>query len=87
MWKYLSIITGQDMVVCVPQKDFVRVAGLFLKGSCVNFSWEKSTSRLGKEVVAGGGGFGKSIGNSRSHFWKDFNGHVKSGNDLFLEKQ
>ena len=23
-----------------PQKDFVRVAGLFLKGSCVNFSWE-----------------------------------------------
>ena len=32
-WKYLSIIIGQDVVICVSQKDFIRVARLFLKGS------------------------------------------------------
>ena len=40
LWKYLSIILGQDVVVCVSQKDFIRVARLFLKGSCVIFSWK-----------------------------------------------
>ena len=56
---------GQDMVVCVPQKDFVRVAGLFFKGSCVIFFFflGKSTSRPGKEVAASGGGSGKSTSN------------------------
>ena len=33
LWKYLSIIMGLDMVVCVFQKVFIRVAGFFLKGS------------------------------------------------------
>ena len=38
-------------------------------------------------MAAGGGPFEKSIGNPRNHVWKEFNGHVKSGSDLFLEKQ
>ena len=33
LWKYLSIIMGLDVVVCMFQKVFIRVAGLFLKGS------------------------------------------------------
>ena len=47
----------------------------------------KSASRPGKEVVAGGGGFEKSIGNPRNQVWKEFNGNVKSRSDLCLEKQ
>ena len=68
MWKYLSIITGQDVVVCMPPEGFRKGGWAFLERKLCEFFLGKSTSRLGKEVVAGGGGFGKSIGNSRSHF-------------------
>ena len=47
----------------------------------------ESTSRPGKEVIASGGGFGKSTCNSRNQVWEEFNRHVKSGSDLCLEKQ
>ena len=73
---------------CLRAPEGFRKGGwAFLERKLCEFFLGKSTSRLGKEVAAGGGGFGKSTGNSRSHFWKDFNRHVKSGNDLFLEKQ
>ena len=68
-------------------EGFCKGGWAFLERKLCEFFWGKSTSRLGKEVAAGGGGSGKSTGNSSSHFWKDFNGHMKSKNDLFSEKQ
>ncbi|KAF3967324.1 hypothetical protein CMV_008669 [Castanea mollissima] len=73
---------------CLRASEGFRKGGTaFLERKLREFLLGKSTSRPGKEVAGGGGGSRKSTGNSRSHFWKDFNGHVKSGNDLFLEKQ
>ena len=53
----------------MPPEGFRKGGWAFLERKLCEFFLGKSTSRLGKEVVAGGGGgFGKSIGNSRSHF-------------------
>ena len=66
---------GQDVVVCVSQKESFHKGGwAFLEGKLCDFFLGKSASRPGKEVAAGGGPFEKSICNPRNHFWKEFNG-------------
>nr|POF09828.1 hypothetical protein CFP56_63632 [Quercus suber] len=47
----------------------------------------KLASRPGKEVAAGSGGLEKSTGNSRNQDWKNLNGNVISGKELYLENQ
>ena len=41
----------------------------------------KKASRLGKEVVAGGGGFEKSVSNQNSQVWKVLKDHENLGFD------
>ena len=44
-------------------------------------SWGKKASGPGKEVVAGGGGFEKSISNQNSQVWKVLKDHENLGFD------
>jgi len=44
-------------------------------------------SQPGKEVVVGGGGFEKSIGNQRCQVWKKLNDLKNIGSDSCYEKE
>ena len=70
----------------VPE-GFHKGGWAFLERKLCDFFLGKLVSRPGKEVDAGSGRFAKPTGNPRNQVWKDFNGHVKLGSDLDLEKQ
>lgn len=73
---------------CVWVPEGVKLGGwAVLESRLCGFFLGSFGSQPGKEVVAGGGGFEKSIGNQRSQVWKKLNGHNNIGSDSRYEKQ
>nr|POF25604.1 hypothetical protein CFP56_28102 [Quercus suber] len=72
--------------LCVPEGRN-KGGWAFFELKLREFFLEKSASRPGKEVVAGGGGLETSTRNSRNQIWKNLNGGVNSGRELCLEDQ
>ena len=70
--------------LCVPEGRN-KGGWAFFEMKLREFFLGKSASRLGKEAVAGGGGLEKSTGNSRNQIWKNLNGDVKLGRELYPE--
>nr|POE97245.1 hypothetical protein CFP56_60347 [Quercus suber] len=72
--------------LCVPEGRN-KGGWAFFELKLREFFLGKPTSRPGKEVAAGGGGLEKSTSNSRNQDWKNLNGNVISGRELYLENQ
>ena len=83
LWKSLEYHNGARRgCLCVPEGRN-KGSWAFFEMKLHEFFLGKSASRPGKEAVIGGGGLEKSTGNSRNQIWKNLNGDVKLGRELY----